>query len=64
VPTEVDLAPYSAIKNYHASLLSRPSIAKAFNEEMALYKAELVRNKRLERTLCCKNREAALGELL
>ena len=45
VPTEVDLAPYPAIKNYHASLLSRPSIAKAFNEEMALYKARLARNK-------------------
>jgi glutathione S-transferase len=45
VPTQVDLTPYPAIKSYHASLQSRPSIAKAFGEEMALYKAELARNK-------------------
>jgi hypothetical protein len=45
VPTQVDLAPYPAIKSYHASLQNRPSIAKAFGEEMALYKAELERNK-------------------
>jgi glutathione S-transferase len=44
-PTQVDLAPYPAIKSYHASLQTRPSIAKAFGEEMALYKAELARNK-------------------
>jgi glutathione S-transferase len=45
VPTQVDLAPYPAIKNYHAALRTRPSIAKAFSEEMALYQAELARNK-------------------
>jgi glutathione S-transferase len=45
MPTQVDLAPYPAIKSYHASLQNRPSIAKAFGEEMALYKAELARNK-------------------
>ena len=45
VPTQVDLAPYPAIKNYHAALRTRPSIAKAFSQEMALYQAELVRNK-------------------
>ena len=44
VPTQVDPTPYPAIKSYHAALQSRPSIAKAFGEEMALYKAELARN--------------------
>jgi glutathione S-transferase len=45
VPTQVDLAPYPAIKSYQAALRTRPSIAKAFSEEMALYQAELARNK-------------------
>jgi glutathione S-transferase len=45
VPTQVDLTPYPAIKNYYTALQARPSIAKAFGEEMALYKAELARNK-------------------
>ena len=45
VPTHVDLTPYPAIKSYHAFLQARPSIAKAFQEEMTLYKAELARNK-------------------
>jgi glutathione S-transferase len=44
VPTQVDLTPYPAIKSYHASLQTRPSIAKAFQEEMTLYKAELARH--------------------
>jgi glutathione S-transferase len=44
VPTQVDLTPYPAIKSYHASLQTRPSIAKAFQEEMTLYKAELGRH--------------------
>jgi glutathione S-transferase len=43
VPTNVDLTPYPAIKSYRDSLQSRPSIAKAFGEEMALYRAELAR---------------------
>jgi glutathione S-transferase len=43
VPTNVDLTPYTAIKSYRDSLQSRPSIAKAFGEEMALYRAELAR---------------------
>jgi hypothetical protein len=42
---QVDLTPYPALKSYHAALQTRPSIAKAFVEEMALYKAELARNK-------------------
>ena len=45
MPTQVDLTPYPALKSYHAALQTRPSIAKAFVEEMALYKAELARNK-------------------
>jgi glutathione S-transferase len=44
-PTRVDLAPWPAIKCYYESLQARPSIAKAFIEEMALYKAELARHK-------------------
>jgi len=45
VPTRVDLAPWPAIKSYHEYLQTRPSIAKAFLEELALYKAELARHK-------------------
>ena len=45
MPTQVDLTPYPAIKNCYTSLQVRPSIAKAFAEEMALYKVELARNK-------------------
>ena len=44
VPTRVDLTPYPAIKRYHESLQARPSIAKAFLEEMGLYKSELARH--------------------
>jgi glutathione S-transferase len=43
VPTNVDLSPFPAIRSYRDSLQSRPSIAKAFAEEMALYRAELAR---------------------
>ncbi len=45
VPTRVDLARWPAIKRYHEALQARPSIAKAFLEEMGLYKAELARHK-------------------
>ena len=45
VPTQVDLTPYPAINSYHTALQTRPSIAKAFGEEMALYKAASARNK-------------------
>ena len=44
-PTRVDLTPGPAIKHYYESLQTRPSIAKAFLEEMGLYKAELARHK-------------------
>ena len=45
VPTQVDLTPWPAIKSYHVELRTRPSIARAFAEEMALYQAELARHK-------------------
>ena len=44
-PTHVDLAAWPAVKSYHEYLQTRPSIAAAFLEEMALYKAELARHK-------------------
>jgi len=43
--THVDLSPYPAITSYHARLQKRPSIAKAFKEELALYQAEQARHK-------------------
>lgn len=43
--TPVDLAPWPAIAAYHTRLQNRPSIAKAFKEELALYKAEQARHK-------------------
>ena len=45
VPARVDLKSWPAIKSYHEYLQTRPNIAKAFIEEMALYKAELARHK-------------------
>jgi glutathione S-transferase len=44
-PTHVDLSPWPAIKSYYEYLQTRPCIARAFLEEMGLYKAELARNK-------------------
>jgi glutathione S-transferase len=43
-PTRLDLTPWPAIKSYYELLQTRPSIASAFLEEMALYKAELARH--------------------
>jgi glutathione S-transferase len=45
VPTRVDLTPRPAIKRYNESLQARPSVAKAYLEDIALYKAELARHK-------------------
>lgn len=42
--TQVDLSPYAAIKSYQERLQKRPSIAKAFKEELALYQAEQARH--------------------
>ena len=44
-PTRVDLTALPAIKSYYEYLQTRPSIARAFREELALYKAELARHK-------------------
>ena len=43
--TKVDLTPWTAIVAYHKRLQARPSIARAFREELALYQAELARHK-------------------
>lgn len=42
--TPVDLAPWPAVQSYFARLQTRPSIARAFKEELALYKAEQARH--------------------
>jgi glutathione S-transferase len=39
--TPVELAPYPAIQNFYANLQKRPSVARAFAEERALYMKEL-----------------------
>jgi glutathione S-transferase len=44
VPTRIDLAAWPALKDYHQRLRARPSVAKAFAEEFALYQAELTRH--------------------
>jgi glutathione S-transferase len=43
--TGVDLASWPAVQAYHQRLLKRPSIARAFGEELALYQAGLARAK-------------------
>ena len=43
-PTKLDLTPWPAIVAYHQRLQARPSIARAFKEELALYQAELARH--------------------
>ena len=42
-PTQVDLAPWPTIKEYHQRIAGRPSAARAITEEYALYEAELAR---------------------
>jgi glutathione S-transferase len=44
-PTQVDLAPWPAIKEYHRRMVARPSVARAISEEYALYEAELARHR-------------------
>lgn len=41
VLTRVSFSPYPAIKDYHRRLRTRPSIAKAYHEELLLYRAGL-----------------------
>jgi glutathione S-transferase len=42
--TKVDLTPWTAVAAYHRRLQARPSIMRAFKEELALYKAEFARH--------------------
>lgn len=42
--TQVDLSPWAATRAYHKRLQARPSIARAFKEELALYQAEQARH--------------------
>lgn len=42
--TAVDLARWPALQSYYQGMQERPSVAKAFNEELALYKAEQARH--------------------
>jgi glutathione S-transferase len=41
--TGVSLAQWPAVQSYHERILKRPSVARAFGEELALYQAELAR---------------------
>lgn len=43
-PTGIDLAKWPALKAYFQRMHARPSVAKAFAEELALYKEELARS--------------------
>lgn len=44
-PTQIDLAPWPAIKEYHRRIAARPGVARAISEEYALYEAELARHR-------------------
>jgi glutathione S-transferase len=44
-PTQVDLAPWLAIKEYRRRMAARPSVARAISEERALYELELARHR-------------------
>jgi glutathione S-transferase len=43
-PTRVNVQRFPAVQKYHQRLRTRPSIARAFQEELVLYKAELTRH--------------------
>jgi glutathione S-transferase len=43
--TAVKLDEWPAVQEYHRRMLKRPSVARAFGEELALYQAELARAK-------------------
>jgi len=43
--TAVSLASWPAVQDYQRRILKRPSVARAFGEELALYQAELARAK-------------------
>jgi glutathione S-transferase len=44
VPTRVALTPYPSIEKYRQRLRLRPSIARAYEEELSLYRAQLARH--------------------
>jgi glutathione S-transferase len=44
VATAVDLKRWPAVHDYHQRMLQRPSIARAWDEELALYKEERIRH--------------------
>jgi glutathione S-transferase len=44
-PTQIDLGPWPAIKEYHRRIAARPGVARAISEEYALYEAELARHR-------------------
>ncbi len=44
-PTQVDVAPWPAIRDYQRRIAARPPVARAISEEYALYEAELVRHR-------------------
>ena len=41
----IDLSKWPAVKNYHGRMRKRPSIARAWNEELAMYAEEEAKNK-------------------
>ena len=43
--TAVNLGSWPVVQEYHQRMLRRPSVARAFGEELALYQAELARAK-------------------
>ena len=43
--TAVHLGSWPVVQGYHQRMLKRPSVARAFGEELALYQAELARAK-------------------
>jgi glutathione S-transferase len=45
VLTRVSFSRYPAIRDYHRRLRIRPSIAKAYQEELLLYRAALARHR-------------------
>ena len=45
IATAIDLADWPVVKTYHDRMRERPSIAKAFAEELTLYKEEQARHK-------------------
>ena len=43
LPTQVDLSPWPSLTSYQQRLRERPSVARAFREELTLYREEVAR---------------------